>query len=406
MSRFLQELSKRNSDPSDRNWLYVPYDQLNDGMGPLARDEPNTWGIILIENSWKASCRPYHKQKLTFILANMRHFALEQASRGVAVKYVFTHGLYRDALEPLLEEFGQIRVMQPAEYALRADLQPLVDTGKVQIIPHEGWLTSEEQFYVSHKTPGPPWRMDAFYRHVRQQTGLLMEHGQPVGGKYSFDAENRKSWRGQPVAPEVPTFPIDAIKGEVGKLIENQFGRHPGKLDLKKLPATKADADTLWNWAKENCMPNFGPYEDAMSMQSTTLFHTRISSLLNIHRLLPAKVVSEAAEMDVLLSSKEGFIRQVLGWREFMHHVHTVTRGFRTLADGSINKATTPGDGGYSRWAGKNWENESDREFPDGGVKPCELGGDLALPSAFWGKRSGLACLDRVVKDVWEEGYS
>ncbi len=153
-------------------------------------------------------------------------------------------------------------------------------------------------------------------------------------------------------------------------------------------------------------MPNFGPYEDAMSMQSTTLFHTRISSLLNIHRLLPAKVVSEAAEMDVLLSSKEGFIRQVLGWREFMHHVHTVTRGFRTLADGSINKATTPGDGGYSRWAGKNWENESDREFPDGGVKPCELGGDLALPSAFWGKRSGLACLDRVVKDVWEEGYS
>ena len=103
-----------------------------------------------------------------------------------------------------------------------------------------------------------------------------------------------------------------------------------------------ADAEALWAWARGSCLPSFGPFEDAMSRASSGLFHTRISGLLNLHRLLPATVVREAAELDIPLPSKEGFIRQVLGWREFVHHAHEATDGFRVLPGGAPPRAAAP----------------------------------------------------------------
>jgi deoxyribodipyrimidine photolyase-related protein len=107
MRNFYKELSARQTDPKKRRWLFVTYDQLSDGIGPLSRETPEELGIVLIENKWKAARRPYHKQKLALILANMRYFALEQAARGVAIKYVATNGLYREALAPLIKQFGR-----------------------------------------------------------------------------------------------------------------------------------------------------------------------------------------------------------------------------------------------------------------------------------------------------------
>ena len=104
---------------------------------PLAREGPKALGIVLVENTWKAARRPYHKQKLALILANLRHFALEQAARGVAVRHLVANGSYRTALEPLFSELGTIRMMEPAERELRADLQPLVDAGGLELIPHK-----------------------------------------------------------------------------------------------------------------------------------------------------------------------------------------------------------------------------------------------------------------------------
>ena len=361
-------------------------------------------GLVLIESTWKAARRPYHKQKLGLVLANMRHFALEQAEHGVAIKYVVTRDSYRATLAPLVQELGPLRVMQPAEYELRADLQPLIASGDLQIIPHEGWLTTTAQFHASMKNP--PWRMDAFYRHVRRATGVLMENGKPLGGKFSFDAENREPWKGEPAAPRPPTFSIDPLKAEVGALIEKTFASHPGELHLEQLPATLAEAETLWHWAKENCLPLFGPFEDAMSTASRGLFHTRLSALMNLHRLLPSRVVAEVEKMNLPLASKEGFIRQVLGWREYVHHVHEATAGFRRLPTGEAARKNEVGDGGYARWAKKSWPVSSSLRELDGGAKPAALGENTPLPPAYWGARSGLACLDHVVKTVWEEGYS
>ncbi|MDZ7361495.1 MAG: cryptochrome/photolyase family protein [candidate division KSB1 bacterium] len=404
MHIFYQELSARQTDPQKRRWLFVPYDQLSDGIGPLARETPEELGIVLIENKWKAARRPYHKQKLALILANLRHFALEQAARGVAIKHVVTNGLYREALMPLIKELGPLRVMVPAERELRVDLQPLVDSGALQLLPHEGWLTTAEQFYASARK-GPPWRMDAFYRRVRRDTGILMEKEKPVGGKFSFDTENRLAWKGDPPTPQPLAFPVDSIKSEVAALIEKDFAAHPGKLDLEHLPATQADAEALWKWARENCLHFFGPYEDAMSSRSWSLFHTRLSALLNLHRLLPKRVIDEVEKMNLPLPSKEGFIRQILGWREYVHHVHETTDGFRQLPAGSA-RAEMPSDAGYQRWSGKAWPTSSPRDHPDGGAMPAALGSQTPLPPAYWGKKSGLACLDHVVAGVWEEGYS
>ncbi len=407
MKIFKEQLVSANPPPNDRRWIFVPYDQLSYRIGPLSREAPEELGIILVENPWKAARRPYHRQKLALVLANLRHFALEQARRGVAVRHVVAHSPYREALRPLVRDLGPLRVMEPAERELRADLEPLIDDGGLEIVPHEGWLTSREQF-VDGAGREPPWRMDGFYRRVRRDTGLLMEDGKPIGGKYSFDADNRQTWRGEPPAPEPPRFRPDEITREVGELIEARFARHPGELDLNALPASRGQVDRLWRWARESCLEHFGPYEDAMSTASSGLFHTRVSPLVNLHRLLPRQVVDDVAALDAPLASREGFVRQVIGWREFMRHVHLATDGFRELPEKPSETAETPGDGGWQRWADRRWEREPSGHgtSPDGGARPSHLAADFDLPPAFWGEPSGLDCLDRVVADVWREGWS
>lgn len=389
MSSFVDSLRAHPANAPGRRWLFVPYDQLSDGIGPLAREPARELGVILVENPDKAARRPYHRQKLALVLANLRHFALEQAARGVAVRHVVSRPGegYAGAVVRALDDVGAkgARMMEAAERELRVELQPLVERGVIEVIPHEGWLTTRDQFDRAARGGGPPWRMDAFYGLVRRELRILMERGpnglRPVGGKLSFDAENRKPWRGDPAAPPPPRFPRDAIKDEVLALVRDRYASHPGTLDGDALPATRADAEALWSRARAECLPRFGPFEDAMSHRSSGLFHTRVSPLLNLHRLLPRRVLDDALASEAPLASLEGFVRQILGWREFVYHVHRATDGFRRLPDGapSIEK---------------------------NGASPSALGAREPLPPAYWDRPSGLHCLDTVVADVWREGWS
>lgn len=258
MSLFRKRLRNLSPDPSDRRWIYVPYDQLTDSIGPLSRENPRNLGIVLIENVWKAELRPYHKQKLALIVSNMRHFALEQAARGVAIRYLFTDGPYRSALEQVTRDVGPLAVMAPAERELRTEIELLVKAGLIRTIPHEGWITTPDLLKKVEKR-GPEWRMDAFYREARRSSGILMLRGKPLGGKYSHDPANRLPWRGTPDTPTQPEFQMDAVKEEVGVLIRERFSHHPGQLDLSAVPATKTDAEMLWSWAKDQCLEWFGP---------------------------------------------------------------------------------------------------------------------------------------------------
>jgi len=231
----------------------------------------------------------------------------------------------------------------------------------------------------------------------------LMDKGKPRGGKWSHDAENRKPWRGQPPTPTSPLFEPDAVTREVLELVERDFAAHPGILSATALPTTAADAERLWSWAKAECLPHFGPYEDAMSERSSGLFHTRVSALLNLQRLSAQRLIDDALALPLGLSSQEGFLRQIAGWREYVRHVHRVTDGFREFPHPRASSLPTPGDGGYARWAGKPWPTPSDG---DGGCEVSVLGAGEPLPPAYWGRESGLNCLDSVVEDVWSEGYS
>jgi deoxyribodipyrimidine photolyase-related protein len=405
MAAFLRLLKERQPRGGKRRWLYVPYDQLSSRIGPLVREAPDEIGIVVVESTWKAERRPYHKQKLALLLANQRHFALEQAERGVAVRFVATDESFGAALRRVARELGPLRVMEPAERELRADLAPLIESALLKVVPHEGWLSTPAQFEES-QPKGPPYRMDAFYRRMRQDSGILMEDGSPAGGAFSFDAENRRPWKGIPPAPEPPRFRADEVTEEVLELVEGRFGRHPGALDPAHLPATLSDARRLWRWAREECLPHFGPYEDAMSERSRSLFHTRLAPLLNLCRLTPREVLDDTLELELPLASREGFVRQVLGWREFVRHVHLVTDGFRRLSNRRAPTAGAPGDGGWSTWSGESWPGTPSAGELDGGSRTSFLSASAPLPPAFWGRTSGLRCLDRVVEEVWSTGYT
>ncbi len=392
-------------------WVYVPYDQLTTEIGPAAAG-PAEVGLVLVENPAKAARRPYHRQKLALLLASQRHFAVEAREKGYAVRIfvggsrdrdlgdgiseVPSSGSTGDILAAVVRVLGPLTVMTPAERELRKELRALREDGSLRYVPHVGWLSTAEDFDAIPE----PWRMDAFYRGLRRRTGILMEKGKPVGGKFSFDAENRKSWRGDPPAPTPPRFEVDAITAEVGALIERQYAHHPGRLDLGAIPASSADVERLWNFALTECLPRFGPYEDAMTVRSSTLFHSRISAVLNLHRVLPARVVQDALEAPLPLASKEGFVRQILGWREFVRHVHERTDGFR-------DQAPVADLAGNGDWPASSKESDHvDARRGYGGALPSALGAVAPLPPAYWGAESGLACLDRVVRDVWDEGWS
>lgn len=398
----------RATGSEGREWFLVLPDQLNLELGPWAKADPRRSGIVLVESGEWLSRRPYHRQRLAWILLSQRTFALEAADRGFEVRYLRGDAPMVELLRELGEEPrgpARLRGMESAEREVRAELAPLVADGALGFDTHDGFLTDARDLERARTTEG--WRMDRFYHGVRQRTGLLMEGGKPVGGKYSFDAENRKRWDGKPGAPTPPEFAGSLLREEVVEEIEARFGDHPGTLEIDAIPASQSEIDRLWQWAKRSCLPHFGPFEDAMSRRSRGVFHTRMSPLMNLHRILPRRVVDDVAAMELPLASKEGFIRQVLGWREFVYQVHRATDGFRRDARTGEEPLPTPGDGGFARWSSKPWRPKAAPPMGvDGGARPNRLGAQDGVPPAWWGSPSGLACLDHVVADVWAEGWS
>lgn len=395
MGAFRDALKPVNRERVQR-WCYVHPDQLNLDVGPW-RPTPerprSSIGLVLIETSWKAKRRPYHQQKLALVLTNLRHFALEAQEAGHPVLVLHDDRPYETVLMEQAEKLGPIHAMRWAERETRLALEPLEANGTLMIEEHAGWLTDRSLFdrAVGNKRP---WRMDAFYREARKAHGVLVtEDGKPIGGKWSLDAENRLPWDGAVPLPEVPTFPPDAITREVVKTVETLYSDHPGRITPQDLPASAMDAERAWHWALDEAMPYFGPYEDAMTIQHRSLFHTRIATLLNLGRLQAGRVVHDVEQAELALNSKEGFIRQVLGWREFIRHVHDATEGLTEHVHVNMSTTSRPAGG----WPG---------EWPDAPLTVDALGDDVPLPQAYWGAESGLACLDTVTTAVVEDGWT
>ena len=235
--------------------------------------------------------------------------------------------------------------------------------------------------------------MDRFYRRVRKEKGWLrlMEGDSPVGGKFSHDADNRQPWKGEHQPPNAPEYEVDELDEEVINLVNHLFHEHPGTARLNHLPTSDGDHNKALEFLSEILL-YFGPYEDAMTKESRGLFHSRLASSVNIHRILPQEVIDVVVKAKIPLNSQEGYLRQMI-WREYVHHVHEVTDGFNRLNISS----TVP----ENRTAGWPMELTSDATS-----HPNHLKQTRSLPMAYWGQSSGMDCLDWAVESVMDEAWT
>jgi deoxyribodipyrimidine photolyase-related protein len=405
-----------------RRWIYVPYDRFTDRVGPLAEQPAPDTGIVIVESTAKALRRPYHKKKLVVLISNMRHFAMEQRARGVAVLYHFSASSHGQALLELQRShrLPGLTCTMPAERELRLDLSSAQTSGlALNLVDDPTWVSTTQDFTQVYGAfePGKSYVMDRFYRRMREKTGILMERSKPVGGKFSFDSENRQAFRNQVPVPAMPAFPPDRITEEVIAMVEEVYGHHFGTTRNFDLPCTQADCDRHWRFFLDQMLPNFGAYEDAMRDDHLDLFHSKTSALLNLGRLLAMDLirdVEDRARAGVApLASCEGFIRQLLGWREFMRHIHEQTDGYRLLKDHVAQERhprpqetspdLTPVAAVAYQAAAEGEDSERD---PYAGARPSALDASLLLPAVYWGVTSGLHCMDTVVAQVIDEGWS
>jgi deoxyribodipyrimidine photolyase-related protein len=182
--------------------------------------------------------------------------------------------------------------------------------------------------FAAHATGRKSLRLEYFYRELRQRHGVLMHEGQPIGGRWNFDADNRGAFgpEGPGQVPPRATFEPDALTREVMALVEIRFAQHPGMLESFAWPVTRDQALHALHLFIEQRLPLFGRYEDAMWPGEPWLYHSQLSAALNL-KLLTAREVVQAAEAayrtgKVPLESAEGFIRQILGWREFVRGIY------------------------------------------------------------------------------------
>jgi deoxyribodipyrimidine photolyase-related protein len=419
MATFQQQIAQHAPDAAEikqRRWIYVPYDRFTDRTGPLTEQPANETGIVIVESTAKALRRPYHKKKLVVLISNMRHFALEQAAKGVSVVYHASPDSHGTALLGLQHKrkLPPLTCMKPAERELRLDLASALEHGlKIDFVPDTTWASASEDFttvYGSYEA-GKTYVMDRFYRRMRQQTGILMKSGRPVGGKFSFDAENRNAYRGEVPVPRFPVFPPDAITHEVIGFVEQTYTHHFGTTAGFNLPCTQAEADAFWKFFLAHALEHFGRFEDAMRDDEVQLFHSKTSVLLNLGRLLASDLIRDveklALEGKIPMASAEGFIRQLLGWREFMRHVHEQTDGYRLLAghvpqeERKVQQEVSP-----DRRPAAVAAYQPGKTDPYAGATPSALGARLPLPAVYWGTKSGLHCVDSVVAQVVQEGWS
>ena len=193
---------------------------------------------------------------------------------------------------------------------------------ELEITDSPMFLNTKSDFEEYLSTGKKPF-MKTFYEAWRKKSGVLMEKGKPTGGKYSFDAENRKKIPKKFDVPNVKfDCPSDQHTKDVITEVDRLFQNHPGKSDNFWLAVTRKEAKKRLKDFFKNRVELFGDYEDALDERNDFLFHSVLSPYLNIGLLLPQDIIDESTKSSAPLNSKEGLIRQVAGWREFMRGIY------------------------------------------------------------------------------------
>jgi deoxyribodipyrimidine photolyase-related protein len=293
--------------------------------------ETNT-PVFMAEDAGLCTYVRHHQHKLVLLLAAMRSYRDELRAAGYRVIYrdLNTPGQYEDKLLEACRDTGcgQLLHFEIEGKTMERRMQRFGVRHSLQqrVLPSPMFLCSRPDFTQTLSAGQRP-RMASFYSAQRKRLGVLLDaDGKPMGGQWSFDADNRKKLPRHVQPPELAAAPPGAHVADVQRIVSNHFASHPGRAEDFWLPTTRAQAHEWLQQFLEQRFASFGPYEDALTQRSDSLFHSVLSPLLNIGLLTPAEVLGRALEHardhHIPLNSLEGFVRQIIGWREFIRGIY------------------------------------------------------------------------------------
>ena len=315
----------------------------------------------MVEVADETAYVPHHKAKLAYILSAMRHHARDLQGQGWDVDYVrltdpmncgnFTGEIVR-AMERHCPQ--RIRVTEAGEWRVKAMLDSWGDRFEipVEIVPDTRFIATHAEF-ENWAANRKQLRMEFFYRDMRRKTGLLMDGKTPEGGQWNYDSENRKPAKGERHIPKPLAFQVDAITQDVIDMVKVRFADHVGHIDNFGFAVTRADALEQQAHFLDHALPHFGDYQDAMLTGEPFMWHSILSPYINSGLLDPLElcrnVEARYRQGLVPLNAAEGFIRQVIGWREYVRGIYWLAGpGY---VDRNALRATRPLPDFY--WTGK-----------------------------------------------------
>ncbi len=315
--------------------IIVLGDQLNVESTALQHLDPQRDRIWMAEAYEEATHVWSSKMRIVYFLSAMRHFRNELRAKGYEVTY---HALDPAAPKTLAEiltldlkhlEPGKVRMVQAGDYRVHQSLKRAVAALGIDFkcLPDDHFLCDQAAF-DKWADERKQLRLEYFYRYLRAREDILMDDAQPAGGKWNYDSNNRKSFprQGPGRIPLWPSYPPDAITRDVIKTVENCFPEHPGELSSFDWPVKQNDARHALRDFTQHRLAAFGPYQDAMWTDEPFLYHSGLAAAMNVKLLNPRESIAAAVEayeqQRAPLASVEGFIRQILGWREYVRGIY------------------------------------------------------------------------------------
>jgi deoxyribodipyrimidine photolyase-related protein len=319
-----------------RNLVLVLGDQLDEQSTALDGFDPNQDAIWMAEVDEESTHVPSAKQRTTLFLSAMRHFA--QSLRDKAWPVIYNRIDDPGNTGSLAGELGRaIHDHTPRQLVMTAPgdwrvLRQLRDTAESHALPldirDDNHFLSTVREFKAHAEGRKSLRLEYFYRELRRKHDILMEGNQPIGGQWNFDADNRGSFgkTGPSALPPPTRFEPDDITREVMVLVNTRFAHHPGSLSQFGWPVTRTQALQVLADFIQYRLPQFGQYQDAMWEGEVWLYHSHLSSSLNLKLLHPTEVIAAAQDAfhsgHAPLAAVEGFVRQILGWREYVRGIY------------------------------------------------------------------------------------
>jgi deoxyribodipyrimidine photolyase-related protein len=316
------------------NLILILGDQLNTQISSLKVCDKENDEILMCEVWDETTYVKHHKKKIAFVFSAMRHFAHELTALGYKVNYtklddVNNAGSFGDEVQRMIsaKKYKKIIVTKPAEYRVLEDIKEWQDNFEilVDLCEDDRFLCSSAEFEEWAKGR-KQLRMEYFYREMRKKYSVLMEGDSPVGGKWNYDAENRKPPKEGLTIPAEYRGEVDTITTEVIQLVADTFDSHFGDLEPFYFAVTRKQALYVLNKFIDERLNQFGDYQDAMLQNEPWMYHSHISFYINCGLLLPLECIYAAEEAHrngkAPLNAVEGFIRQIMGWREYVRGIY------------------------------------------------------------------------------------